>query len=310
MYMLKHTLVIIGSGPAGYTAALYASRAQLSPLLIEGTEPGGQLMLTTEVENYPGFPDGMMGPQMMQLFRAQAERFGTVIKSGMVTSVDFSSRPFKLTVGEEVVEAESVIVATGAQAKWLDVPGEKEYQGRGVSACATCDGFFFKEKNILVVGGGDSAMEEAMFLTRFATHVTVIVRSDTLRASKIMAARAEKNEKISFVWNTQVQEVVGDGTKMTGAKLMNSKTQEMTEMTADGLFVAIGHKPNADLFEGQLDRDEKGYLKHEPDSTRTKIPGVFVAGDVADSVYRQAVTAAGMGCAAALEAERWLAANE
>lgn len=308
--MNAHQLVIIGSGPAGYTAALYASRAQLAPLLIEGQEPGGQLMLTTEVENFPGFPDGMMGPEMMQLFRKQAERFGTTMKSGFVTDVDFSERPFKLKVGEETILAESVIIATGAQAKWLGVPGEQEYQGRGVSACATCDGFFFKDKEILVVGGGDSAMEEAMFLTRFATKVTVLVRRDELRASKIMGDRAQKNEKIEFIWNTQVEEVLGDEKAMTGVRVLDNQTNETSELSAQGLFVAIGHKPTTDLFKGQLDMDEKGYLLHTPDSTKTKIPGVFVAGDVADSVYRQAVTAAGMGCMAALDAERWLAEQE
>ncbi|MBI4598723.1 thioredoxin-disulfide reductase [Candidatus Uhrbacteria bacterium] len=300
-------LIIIGSGPAGYTAAVYAARAELSPLLFEGQPTGGQLMLTTEVENYPGFPMGIQGPELMDLFRKQAERFGTRMFAADVSAVDFSAMPFVVTSGGQTYRAEAVIVATGASAMWLGVPGEKEYQGRGVSACATCDGFFFKGKEIAVVGGGDSAMEEATFLTKFASKVTVIVRKDTLRASKIMQERATANPKISFIWNTDVKEVVGDGQRITGLTLWNNKTNEQSFFATEGLFLAIGHKPNTDLFKGQLDIDEKGYVRCQTGSTKTGVPGVFAAGDVADHVYRQAVTAAGTGCMAALDAERWLA---
>ncbi len=307
---MSEKLVIIGSGPAGYTAAVYAARAELSPLMIEGRQPGGQLMLTTEVENYPGFPAGVQGPDMMQLFRKQAERFGTRIESDDVVSVDFSSRPFAVKTSDRAFSAEAVIISTGASATWLNVPGEKEYQGRGVSACATCDGFFFKDKEIIVVGGGDSAMEEAAFLTRFAKKVTVMVRKEALRASRIMQERAHKNPKIAFLYNTEVKEILGDGKKMTGAALFNNKTEEESVFSAEGLFVAVGHKPNTDLFTGQVALDEKGYVVCRPGSTATSVEGVFAAGDVADHKYRQAVTAAGTGCMAALDAERWLAGRE
>lgn len=308
--MVVEKLIIIGTGPAGYTAALYAARAELAPLVFEGLEPGGQLMWTTEVENFPGFPQGVMGPDMMQLFRKQAERFGTRIKAETVTAVDFSARPFTIKTDKAEYKAEAVILSTGASAIWLNVPGEAQYKAKGVSACATCDGFFFKGKDILVVGGGDSAMEEANFLTKFANSVKVLVRSDKLRASKIMQERCEKNPKISFVWNTEVKEVLGDGVKMTGVKVADTKTGAVSEMKADGLFMAIGHKPNSDLFKGFLDLNERGYVVTKPGSPETKIPGVFAAGDLADWKYRQAITAAGSGCAAALEAERFLAHHE
>lgn len=307
-------VIIIGSGPAGYTAAIYAARADLKPLLFEGQrlggQPGGQLMLTTEVENYPGFPEGLMGPEMMEKFKKQAERFKTRILSEDVTEVDFTSRPFKVTAGEQEYLAKSIIICTGAQAIWLGVPGEETYQGHGVSACATCDGFFFRDKEILVVGGGDSAMEEANFLTRFAKKVTVIHRREELRASKIMQERAMKNPKIEFIWNTEVKEVLGDGTKMTGVRLFNNRTNQEHEMMAEGLFVAIGHKPNTGIFKGWLDLDEKGYILVKPGSTATSVEGVFAGGDVADHKYRQAITAAGTGCMAALDAERWLENQE
>ena len=303
-------LIIIGSGPAGYTAAIYAARAMLNPLMFEGLQPGGQLMLTTEVENFPGFPDGIQGPEMMPLFKKQAERFGTRIVSDNVVSVDFSARPFVVKTADKEFSAESVIITTGASAKWLGIPGEKEYSGRGVSACATCDGFFFRDKKVLVSGGGDAAMEEANFLTRFATSVTVFVRGSELRASKIMAERCMKNPKITFVFDTSITEVTGDGTKMTGVKTLNNKTNVAGTADADGLFVAIGHKPNTDIFQGQIALDEKGYVTLKTGTQATSVDGVFAAGDVADHVYRQAITAAGTGCAAALEAERWLASHE
>jgi thioredoxin reductase (NADPH) len=304
---MSEKLVIIGSGPAGYTAALYAARAELAPVLFEGLTPGGQLMLTTDVENYPGFPKGILGPEMMILFKQQAERFGTKIVNADVTAVDFSKRPFTVKTSDKTFQADSVIISTGASAVWLDVPGEKQYQGHGVSACATCDGFFFKGKHVVVVGGGDAAMEEATFLTKFATKVTVMVRRDALRASKIMQERAKKNE---FVWNTEVKEVLGDGGKMTGVKIFNNKTNKTSDFAADGLFVAIGHKPNTELFVGKIELDQKGYVVTKPGSTATNIEGVFAAGDVADHVYRQAVSAAGTGCMAALDAERWLSSRE
>ncbi len=307
-------VVIIGSGPAGYTAAIYAARADMKPLLFEGQrlggQPGGQLMLTTEVENFPGFPEGLMGPEMMDKFKKQAQRFETRIVSEDVTQVDFSIRPFKLTAGGKDVFARTVIICTGAQAMWIGVPGEEQYQGHGVSACATCDGFFFKDKEILVVGGGDSALEESLFLTRFASGVTIIHRRDQLRASKIMQERAMKNPKIRFVWNTEVQEVLGDAVKMTGVRVLNNQTKQTSEIKADGLFVAIGHKPNTQIFEGQIELDQKGYIVTKSGSTATNIEGVFAGGDVADHVYRQAITAAGTGCMAALDAERWLAGQE
>lgn len=308
--MAVEKLVIIGTGPAGYTAAIYAARAELSPLVFEGMDPGGQLMWTTEVENFPGFPQGVMGPDLMQSCRKQAERFGTRIKAETVTAVDTSVRPFKITTNAGEYLAETIIVSTGASAIWLNVPGEAQYKAKGVSACATCDGFFFKGKDILVVGGGDSAMEEANFLTKFANSVKVLVRSDKLRASKIMQERAEKNPKISFVWNVQVQEVLGDGVKMTGVQVVDTKTGAVSELTAGGLFMAVGHKPNTDLFKGVLDMNDRGYLVIKPGSTETNVPGMFAAGDVSDWKYRQAITAAGSGCAAALDAERFLAHRE
>jgi thioredoxin reductase (NADPH) len=306
---MPHKVIIIGSGPAGYTAAIYSARANLEPLMFEGFQWGGQLMITTDVENYPGFPNGVTGPEMMELFRAQAERFGTQMIRDNVTKVDFSQRPFKVWRGEDLYEAESVIVSTGATAKWIGLESEKALYSRGVSACATCDGFFFRGKELVVVGGGDTAMEEANFLTKFATKVTVIHRRDQLRASKIMQDRAFNNPKISFIWDTVVDEVLGvDVGHVTGVRLRNLKTHEVTDFPTEGLFVAIGHKPNTDLFEGILELDAQGYvLTH--DGTKTNIPGIFAAGDVADHVYRQAITAAGMGCMAAIDAERYLEAQ-
>lgn len=308
--MATENLIIIGSGPAGYTAAIYAARAELKPVMFEGQstggQPGGQLMLTTDVENFPGFPEGIQGPELMEQMKKQAVRFGTTIVSKDVTFVDFSVKPFIVRTGEEEYFANSVIVTTGAQAKWLGVPGEQTYQGRGVSACATCDGFFFKEKHVVVVGGGDAAMEEANFLTRFASKLTLLVRSDALRASKIMQDRVKANPKIEILWNTEVAEVVGNTSKMTGLTLKNNKTGEMTNMQADGLFVAIGHKPNTEIFAGQLELDPVGYIVTKDHSSATSVEGVFAGGDVADHVYRQAISAAGTGCMAALDAERYL----
>ena len=305
-----HKVIIIGSGAAGFTAALYAARANLKPIVFEGIQPGGQLTITTEVENYPGFARGIMGPELMDVFREQAHRFGATSIHKNITKVDFSSRPFKLWADDELYMADAVIVATGASAKLLGLPSEKEYMGYGVSACATCDGFFFKGLEVIVVGGGDTAIEEATFLTKFASKVSIVHRRDTLRASKIMQDRARKNPKISFVWDSVVEEILGkhENAKkaVTSVKLKNIKTQEITTMRADGVFMGIGHRPNTDLFKGQLDMDAVGYLKTQPYSTKTNVPGVFAAGDVADSVYRQAVTAAGTGCMAAIDAEHWL----
>lgn len=305
-----HKIIIIGSGPAGLTAAVYAGRANLLPVVFEGLQPGGQLTITTEVENYPGFPKGVMGPEMMELFREQAQRFGADTQFKEVTAVDFSKRPFRVVVDGEEHFGEAVIVATGASAKLLNIPSEGLYMGYGVSACATCDGFFFKNQEVYVVGGGDTAMEEASFLTKFASKVTIVHRRDQFRASKIMQDRVLNNPKVSVVWNSVVDEVLGEernGKKtMTGLKLKNVTTGAITQVKTDGLFMAIGHQPNTALFKGVLDMDEKEYLKVQPGSTRTNVPGVFAAGDVADSYYRQAVTAAGTGCMAAIDAEHFL----
>lgn len=302
-------VTVIGSGCAGCTAALYAARANLKPLLIEGTQPGGQLTITSDVENYPGFPKGILGPELMALMREQAVRFGTDIVLGDVEKVDLSKRPFKIFIGDDVYPSETIIIATGASAMWLGLPSEKKLMGKGVSACATCDAFFFKDQHVVVVGGGDTAMEEASFLTKFAGKVTVVHRRDALRASKIMQKRAFDNPKIGFVWDTVVDEVYDvSRDKVTGVRLKNVKTGDAKDLSCDGLFMAIGHKPNTDLFKGQLELDAKGYVvtKNQP-SMATNIPGVFACGDVQDSVYRQAVTAAGTGCVAAIDVERFLA---
>jgi thioredoxin reductase (NADPH) len=308
-----YNVIIIGSGPSGFTAAIYAARANLKPLLFEGLvkggQPGGQLMLTTEVENYPGFPEGIQGPEMMDLFRKQAERFGTALVREDVTKVDFSKKPFKLTAGEKEYFAKTVILSTGASANWLGIPSEKALQGYGVSACATCDGFFFKGKEVIVVGGGDSAVEEATFLTKFATKVTMVHRRDALRASKIMQERAKNNKKIDFIWDSQVIQIKDPAQKkVTGVVLKNLKTNALTEKKCDGIFMAIGHTPNSEFFKGHVDLDAKGYIRVH-DGTLTNVPGVFACGDVQDFKYRQAVTAAGSGCMAALDAEKFLEAN-
>jgi len=300
-------IVIIGSGPAGLTAAIYAARANLQPLLIEGKEPGGQLTLTTLVENYPGFGEGIMGPQLMDEMRKQALPFGTEIVTNYVRAVKLKEHPFRVYFGDEEVIAKTVVISTGSSAKLIGIQTELELMGHGVSTCATCDGFFYRGKEIAVVGGGDSAMEEATFLTKFATKVSVIHRRDVLRASKIMQERAFSNPKIRFVWDTVVDHVLATKeTGVTGLKLRNVKTLETSELKVEGLFVAIGHNPNTDIFKGQIELDTHGYIKTLPDSTRTNIPGVFACGDVQDPVFRQAVTAAGSGCMAAIEAERWL----
>ena len=315
-----HEVVILGSGPAGLTAAIYSARASLEPLVLEGEpsstgdQPGGQLMLTTEVENFPGFPEGMMGPDLMLNFRQQAARFGAVLKTEKASRVDLSERPFKVWVGdpdalEPTYLAKSIIVATGATSLMLDLPGEQRLLGHGVSTCATCDGFFFRDHDIAVVGGGDSALEEATFLTKFAKSVTVIHRRDELRASRIMQDRAFANPKISFLWNTQVVDVVGDHS-VASIEVENLLTHERSSLAVTGLFVAIGHRPNTDLFVGQLEMKENGYLVTRSPSTRTNVDGVFGCGDVQDDTYRQAITASGSGCAAAIDAERWLEAQE
>ncbi len=309
-----HKVIIIGAGPAGFTAALYTARAELKPVIFEGLQPGGQLTITTEVENYPGFEHGIMGPELMDVMRKQAHRFGAESIYKEITEVDFSKRPFKLKSYDEAYTADTVIIATGASAKLLGLESESRFMGYGVSACATCDGFFFKGLKVLVVGGGDTAMEEANFLTKFASQVIVIHRREEFRASKIMLARAQKNPKIKFITNKIITEVLGveeNGKKrMTGVILIDTKDGSTQQLDADGLFMAIGHKPNTDLFKGFLEMDETGYLKVKPGSTYTNIEGVFAAGDVADKTYRQAVTAAGTGCMAALDAERWLEAQE
>jgi thioredoxin reductase (NADPH) len=304
----QHQVVIIGSGPAGYTAAIYAARANLKPVMYSGLQPGGQLTITTDVENYPGFPKGIMGPEMMELFREQAVRFGTEIIDDVVTKVDFSRRPFTIESDSKSVQAEAVIVCTGASAKWLGIPSEKALSGHGVSACATCDGFFFRGKEVFVVGGGDTAMEEANYLTKMCSKVTLIHRRKEFRASKVMIERAQKNPKVAFELDQEVIEVLGE--KKAGVRAVKTRnlvTGEVKELSGSGLFIAIGHQPSTELFKGQLPMDEVGYLKVEAGSTRTSVPGVFAAGDAADSIYRQAVTAAGTGCMAAIDAERYLA---
>jgi thioredoxin reductase (NADPH) len=302
-------LIIIGGGPAGYTAALYAARADLEPLVIEGFQWGGQLMITSDVENYPGYADGVMGPEMMSDFRRQAERFGTEFITDDVTKVDFSERPFRVWVGDDEYSARAVIVATGANARWLGIDSEQQHRGRGVSTCATCDGAFFREKEVYVVGGGDSAFEEALFLTKFATRVHLVHRRDEFRASRIMVDRAEQNPKLDFVLNAVVEEIVGD-VKVEALRLRNTVTDETWQVPADGVFVAIGHDPNTSLFVDQLEHDAAGYLITKSGTTETNVPGIFAAGDVQDHTYRQAITAAGSGCMSALDAERYLAAIE
>jgi thioredoxin reductase (NADPH) len=299
--------LILGSGPAGYTAAIYAARANLEPVLLSGNQPGGQLTITNDVENYPGFPKGIMGPEMMDMFREQAARFGTKIVDVMGTAVDLSQRPFTITTEDQVYKAETLIISTGASAIYLGLENETKLQGRGVSACATCDGFFFKNKHVYVVGGGDTACEEATFLTKYASKVTMVVRRNEMRASKIMSERALNNPKVEVIWEHNVTDVLDVAAgKVTGLELTHSKTGEKRTVAADGLFLAVGHKPNTELFKGVLDMDDVGYLKTVPGKTATNIPGVFAAGDCQDSYYRQAVTAAGTGCMAAIEAERFL----
>jgi thioredoxin reductase (NADPH) len=305
--MAKHErLVIIGSGPAGYTAALYAARANLNPLVFEGMQPGGQLTITSEVENYPGFPEGILGPELMEKMKKQAERFGTRFEPSEITRVDFSRRPLQLWQDDNLYTADAVIVATGASAKWLSIPSEKTYQGRGVSACATCDGFFFRGVDVAVVGGGDTAMEEAHFLTKYASKVYVIHRRDALRASKIMAERASKHPKIELVLSSVVDEILGDGKAVTGVRLKSTRDGTTREIALKGVFMGIGHEPNTKVFKGQLAMNDVGYLTVKAPSTYTSVAGVFAAGDVSDPTYRQAISAAGSGCQAAIDAERWL----
>ncbi|WP_017434558.1 thioredoxin-disulfide reductase [Saccharococcus caldoxylosilyticus] len=300
-------VMILGTGPAGLTAAIYLARANMNPLVIEGLQPGGQLTMTTEVENFPGFPEGILGPELMDNMRKQAERFGAEFNNGWVERVDLSQRPFKATVtGVGEVETEAIIIATGASAKLLGIPGEKENMGSGVSTCATCDGFFYRGKKVIVVGGGDSAMEEANFLTKFATEVRIVHRRNELRASKIMQDRAKANEKITWSLNKTPVEVISDGNKVTGLKVRDNETGQEEVLEADGIFVAIGHRPNTEFLNGQVETDEMGYIVVKPGTTETNIPGVFACGDVQDHKYRQAITAAGTGCMAALDCERFL----
>ncbi len=303
--------LIIGSGPAGYTAAIYASRAGLAPVMYQGSQPGGQLTITNDVENFPGYPDGIQGPQMMQDLENQARRFGTDIRFGMATSVDFSVSPKKVVIDESIeLTADAVIIATGASAKWLGLESEKKYNGLGVSACAVCDGFFYRNQVVAIVGGGDTAAEEATYLANICSKVHMIVRREELRASLIMQKRVLNNPKIEVHWNSETDEILGDASGVTGARLKNVKTGETTDLTLTGFFVAIGHKPNTDIFKDYLNLDEAGYIQTIKGSTNTNIEGVFACGDAQDNIYRQAVTAAGTGCMAALDAERWLAANE
>ena len=309
MKKTHHKLIILGSGPAGLTAAIYAARANLNPIVVSGREAGGQLMITTDVENYPGFPEGIKGPVMMDLLKAQAARFETEFFNGDVVEVDLSQRPFKLTLEKkDTLTCDSLIISTGASARWLGMDSEKEYSGRGVSACATCDGFFFRDQDVAVVGGGDTALEEALYLANICKSVTLIHRRDEFRGSKIMQKRAVEHEKISIIWDTVVEEVVGNPRSgMTSLKVKNLKTEKVKEHPITGLFIAIGHTPNTNLFKDQLNMDKNGYLKVTPGTTCTSVEGVFASGDVQDHVYRQAVTAAGTGCMAAIDAERWLA---
>ncbi len=305
---MKRKVIIIGTGPAGFTAALYAGRANMEPLIFEGPQPGGQLTITTDVENYPGFPDGVMGPELMELFRKQAKRFGTETLTQMVDKVDFSQKPFKVYSGDKEYIGDSIIISTGASAKLLGLESEKRLMGYGVSACATCDAFFFKEKKVFVIGGGDSAMEEATFLTKFASSVTIVHRRDSFRASKIMQDRALSNDKINVIWNSEVVDLIGDEKDKGLEKVIlnNVLTNEKTEHVVDGLFLGIGHSPNSVLFKDYLDLDEKGYIITKPDSSETSLEGVFAAGDIQDTKYMQAITAAGSGCMAAMDAERYL----
>lgn len=308
-----HSMVIIGSGPAGLTAAIYAGRANLNPVVIEGMQPGGQLMITTEVENFPGFPDGIQGPELMELFHKQAGRFGTQFISDEALSLDVSQHPFRVNLGSgDAVLARAVIIASGASAKWLGIESEKRLQGKGVSACATCDGFFFRGKVVAVVGGGDTALEEASYLTRHASKVILVHRRDQFRGSKIMQDRVLANPKVEVLWNSVVDEILSDeaGSRVTGMRIKNVKSGELVDVACEGFFVAIGHQPNTQIVNGILPADESGYLRHMPDSSATEISGVFVAGDVHDNHYRQAITAAGAGCKAAIDAERWLESQE